>query len=160
MAERDGSELGAKFRLDDAPALLTRTVRNTRVAVTQIKCDAPNHGTTEQIPHEDAFLVQLLVRDCPDHEVWVNGRPVQTTPFVAGFTSFYDLKRDPIAYLRSPFHGLFFYLPRGYCSMQLPTTTRVARIVDLDCAHGTCFDDLVVRNLGSTILAAFEVTLT
>jgi AraC family transcriptional regulator len=27
-------------------------------------------------------------------------------------TVFYDLRRNPVAYVKSPFHSLMFYLPR------------------------------------------------
>ena len=150
-----GSMLGESFRLDHAPALVTRALRKADIAVTQIKCDTCNHGMTEPIPREDSFLVQLLLRDCPDHELWLDGRTVRTKPFAAGHTSLYDLKRNPVAYLRSSFHGLFFYLPRRALNA-IADEAGARRVDELDCDHGTCKDDRTIRHLGSSIVAAFE----
>jgi hypothetical protein len=107
-----GQRLGDRFRLESTPALVTRALRKTEIAVTQIRCDGPNQGMTSSIPREDAYLVALQARECPDHELWMDGRAVPKLPFAAGVTTFYDLRCDPIAHLRSPFHSLMFYLPR------------------------------------------------
>jgi len=53
------------------------------------------------------FLVGFQVRECPDHELWLDGRPVPVEPFAAGCTSFYDLKSDPIAYMRGTLSRAF-----------------------------------------------------
>jgi len=150
-----GQVLGESFGLESAPVLITRALQKSQIAVTEIRCDDDNHGLTSSIPYEDAYLVQLLVRDCPDHELWVNGRPVPTTPYAAGSTSFYDLKRDPIACIRSPFHGLFFHLSRHTLDA-IADEADARPIVELKVPFGPSVDDPTIRNLGTSLLSAFQ----
>src|SRR5207253_8937008 len=144
-----GQRLGDRFRLESAPALITRTLRKTEIAVTQIRCDRPNRGMTTSIPREDAYLVALQVRECPDHELWVDGRPVPKLPFAAGVTTFYDLRCDPIAYMRSTFHSLMFYLPRKTFDA-IADDANAPRIDNLNHPPGVGADDPVMRALGSS----------
>jgi AraC family transcriptional regulator len=157
MAERGayGQRLGSRFRLGHAPALVSRTLRKSEIAVTELRCDSPDQGLTTSIPREDAYLVALQVRQCPDHELWLDGRPVASRPFAAGVTSFYDLRRDPIAYLRSPFHSLMFYLPRKAFDA-IADDANAPRIDELRHPPGVGADDPVMRGRGAALLPALE----
>lgn len=97
--------------MSDAPALISTALKKTELAVTQLKRDAPNLGMTTAIPIEDAYLVTLQVSEVPDHELWMDDKPVNASPFPACSTVMYDLRRKPIACVRSPFHSLHFYVP-------------------------------------------------
>jgi Helix-turn-helix domain len=102
-----GRRLGDRFQLENAPAFVAQTLRKTDIAVTQIKGGEHAPVMTTSIGYEDAFLVGFQVRECPDHELWLDGRPVPVEPFAAGCTSFYDLKSDPIAYMRGTLSRAF-----------------------------------------------------
>ena len=41
-----GQEFADRFGLESPPTLTARVLRKTEIAVTQIKCDAPNHEPT------------------------------------------------------------------------------------------------------------------
>src|SRR5260370_1044716 len=84
-----GRRLGDRFQLENAPAFVAQTLRKTDIAVTQIKGGEHAPVMTTSIGYEDAFLVGFQVRECPDHELWLDGRPVPVEPFAAGSTSFY-----------------------------------------------------------------------
>src|SRR5258708_12248009 len=84
-----GRRLGDHFQLENAPAFVEQTLRKTDIAVTQIKGGERAPVMTTSIGYEDAFLVGFQVRECPDHESWLGGRPVPVEPFAAGSTSFY-----------------------------------------------------------------------
>jgi AraC-like DNA-binding protein len=148
-----GQRLGEAFHLAAAPAFVTRTLQKTEIAVTQIKCDAANNGLTAPLPNEDAFLVTLQVRDCPEHELWIDDRPVQTGPLAAGVTFIYDLRRNPIACSISPFHGVHFYLPRSALDA-IVEIEGAGQVDDFDNDPGV--DDPVIRGLGWSLLPAFE----
>lgn len=145
--------LADAFGLPDAPMLVTRTLHKSAMTVTELKCDRPNFGVTKSIPYEDAYLVALMVRECPDHDLWVDGRPVAVTPLAAGDVMLYDLKRDPIARMRSPFHSLHFYLPRKALD-NIADEAGVPRIGDLHYQPGIPIDDPVVRQLLSSLIPA------
>ena len=149
-----GQQLGDAFRLEHVPSFATRTLKKSELAVTQIRCATPDHGFTNQIPIEDAYLVAYQHEACPDHELWVDGKPVPVEPFPAGCTTFYDLRRDPVAYIRSISHCLMFYLPRSAFDA-IADDVGTTRIGDLRHPHGVGADDAVMRNLCLSIMPAF-----
>src|SRR5579872_3570946 len=148
-----GDRLGNAFRLPRAPVLTTRVLQKSTIAVTELKCDGPGFGKTNPIPGEDAWLIGLQIRACPDHDLYFDGRLTRPENYEAGVTSIYDLRRDPIADLRDPFHSLMFYLPRA----ALDATTADAgtpRIADLRHRPGVSIDDPVVRSLLTSLQPA------
>ena len=72
MATSDGygQRLGERLRVENAPAIVTRTLRKAEIAVTEIRCDDPLPGMTSSVQREDAFLVGLELRDFPHREYW------------------------------------------------------------------------------------------
>src|SRR5260370_35096354 len=107
-----GSQLGRAFRQDDAPSLITRALHKSTMAVTELRCDQRNFGVTSSIPKEEAYLVGLQLRACPDHDLYFEGRLKRPVNWVEGITSIYDLRRDPVADIRDPFHSLMFDRPQ------------------------------------------------
>jgi len=150
-----GRGLGDHFRLNDAPALISKSLRKTELAVTQLKRDAPDLGMTTPIPIEDAYLVALQVREVPDHGLWLDDKQVAADPISACTTTMYDLRRNPIALVRSPFHSLHFYLPRR--ALNLSADEQGLRPIDeLHYRPGRALADSVVTHLGLALLPAFE----
>ena len=105
--------LGERLRVESAPAIATRLLRNADMAVTETRCDDPVRGLSGSLQREDAFLVSLTLRDYPNRVYWEDGRLISVCDVRAGQTCIHDLKRDPVALLDKPHHVLFFYLPRG-----------------------------------------------
>jgi len=52
-----GQRLGERLRVEDAPAIVTKTLRKAEIAVTEIRCDDPLPGMSGSFQREDAFLV-------------------------------------------------------------------------------------------------------
>jgi len=139
--------------MQDAPTLVTRALQKSTLAVTELKCERPNFGKTEPIPREDAYLVGLQFLPCRDHDLYFDGRRVKPTNWFPGVTTIYDLRRDPIADLRDPFHSLMFYLPRkALDAVACEAGSLPAR--DLRHQPGVGIDDPVVRHLLSSLLPA------
>jgi hypothetical protein len=63
-----------RFGLDNVPTPVARTVRETGIAATQLKCAPPSHEPTTSIPHE-GFLIAGPLRDSP-----VRGGPQASIP--------------------------------------------------------------------------------
>jgi len=111
--EAYGHWFGERMRVESAPRIVTRALRNADIAVTEIRCDDPMPGMSGPIRHEDAFVVGLQLRDFPHREYWAYGRLASVCDLRAGETCIYDLKREPRGLLDKPYHTLFFYLPRA-----------------------------------------------
>jgi AraC family transcriptional regulator len=151
-----GRALSDRFHLEDeAPAFVTKTLKRAEIAVTHLQCRKPNQGLTDPIPIEDAYLVACHNEDCIDHELWVDGRAVKKIPFLTGQTTFYDLRTNPVAYMRSTSNCLMFYLPRSAFNA-IADEGDASRIDDLQHPPGVGADDPVMRALAAAILPAFE----
>jgi AraC family transcriptional regulator len=157
MATSDGygQRLGERLRVEDAPAIVTKTLRKAEIAVTEIRCDDPLPGMTGSIQREDAFLVGLQLRDFPHHEYWEDGQLASVCDLRAGDSVFYDLKRDPVVLLDKPHHSLLFYLPRAALNA-IADDAAAPRIGDLNHKPGAAVTDATIFSLGSTILPALS----
>lgn len=150
-----GEGLGERFGLDRPSYLVTRAIRRAETADTELRCDEADQGLTDPIPREDAYLVGVRLRAVPEHELWMDGRPVRREPFAAGVTSFYNLRRNPVALLISPYHCLIFYFPRAVFDA-VADDREVGRIGDLHFRPGIGSDDPTMRALAMSLLPALE----
>jgi AraC-like DNA-binding protein len=148
---RNPVAVAGAFGMPDAPTLTTRAIRRSAIAVTELRCDQPNFGRTASMPREDAYLVALQLRACHDHDLYFDGRRTRPENFTAGVTAIYDLRRDPVADLRDPFHSLMFYLPRKALD-EVSDEARAPRVGDLRHRPGVSVHDPVVRHLLSSLL--------
>lgn len=147
------STVAAAFRMEDAPTLTTRALNKAAISVTELKCDRANFGRTDAIPRQDGYLIALQLRACPDHDLYFDGRLIKPKNFAAGVTTIYDLRTDPIADLRDPFHSLMFHLPRRALE-DVARETAICHTVDLRYEPGVGVDDPIVRHLLSALLPA------
>src|SRR5581483_5969498 len=145
--------VAAAFRAPHAPTLVTRALQKSTVFATELRCDEPNFGMTAAMPREDAYLVALQLRECHSHDLYFDGRLVQPKNFFAGVTSIYDLREEPVADLRDPFHSIMLHLPRK----ALDTSTWEVKkpgTGELRHEQGVGVDDPIVRHLVSSLVAA------
>jgi AraC family transcriptional regulator len=156
MATSDGygQRLGERLRVENAPAIVTKTLRKAQIAVTEIRCDVPVPGMSSSFPRADAFLVGVLLRDYPARE-FEDGRRIAVCDLKAGETCFYDLKRDPVILLDKPRHTLIFYLPRTALNA-IADDAGVPRIDDLNYKPCAGINDATISSLGSTVLPALR----
>jgi AraC family transcriptional regulator len=149
-----GQRFAEKFHLDDAPVIITRSLRQTEIAVTEIRSDNPAPGFSSGIEREDAYLVALQLRDYGRHEHYEDGKQVSLSGYSAGATCIYDLKRDPAFQINAPFHSMHFYLSRAALNA-LADDANAPRIGELDYRPGDSVDDATVRNIGGSLVSAF-----
>lgn len=150
-----GRRLAETFHLDDAPAFVTSTLRAAEIAVTHIVCNIANNGLTDPLPVDDAFLVTLQLRDCPAHDLWLDGKPLPTGRLVTGQTTMYDLRRNPVVNSISAFQNLHFYLPRPALNA-IAETEDMPRITELRHPSNIGIDDTAIESLGRALLPAFD----
>lgn len=148
-----GQRLGDAFGLREAPALINRTLKKSTIAVTQLM-NSQSHVMTDPLPVDDAYLIGFQAADCLDHEIWMDGKSVACEPFTAGVTTFYDLRRDPRAFMRNPSHCLMYYIPRSALDF-IADEAGARRIEDLHHPPGIGAHDEVMRSLTTAIIPAF-----
>ncbi|KYH01791.1 AraC family transcriptional regulator [Bradyrhizobium sp. DOA1] len=145
-----GERLGAFLRLEEAPPMLmTRSLRNAEIAVTETRHDNPELGLSGSFAAEDAYLISLKLRDYPDCEIWEQGRHLTKADVRAGTTYLYDLKADPRYVIDKPFHSMFFYVPRSALD-GLADQSGARRVDTLDC-RPIGHDDAIVRHIGASL---------
>jgi AraC family transcriptional regulator len=157
MATSDGygQRLGERLRVENAPTIVTRTLRKAEIAVTEIRCDDPSPGMTSPVRPEDAYLVGLSLWDFPRRVYWEDGRQTPMCDLRAGDNCIHDLKRDPVSFLEKPYHVLFFYLPRAALNA-IADDAGAPRIGDLDCRQAAGVNDVTMSHIGSTMLPALS----
>ncbi len=150
-----GNRLSDAFRAPDAPSLITRVLHKSTVSVTELRCDHPNFGRTAAMPLEEAYLVALQLRACPDHDLYFDGRLTRPENYAEGVTSIYDLRRGPVADIRDPYHCLMFHLPRTALEA-VAYDAGAPRLDDLRHRPGVSVDDPVARHLLSSLLPVMK----
>jgi AraC-like DNA-binding protein len=150
-----GDRLGSHFKIGRAPALISQTLKQTPVAVTRCRLNAPNHGPTSPIPAEDAYMAVLHLGASMPRERWLDGKPVPTKPIEPGELALHDLRRRPVFKVYAPINSLNFYIPRR--SLDSCTDDADARKIDeLSFTPGIGVKDKVLAALGDTLLPAFD----
>jgi AraC family transcriptional regulator len=155
MTETYGQRLGERFRVEKAPAIVTRALRTADIAVTEIRCDYPLLEMSGSIQQEDAFIVTLYLRDFPNREYWECGRRASVYDMRAADSCVHDLKREPTVLLDKPFHSLLFYLPRAALDA-IADEANAPRIRDLSHKPGAGINDVTIASLGSLLLPALS----
>src|SRR5258707_1521468 len=153
MTEAYGQRLAEALRVENAPAIVARSLRMPDIAVTEIRCDSPLPQISGTIQHEDAFVVGLKLRDFPAHKYWEDGRLTPVCDLRAGESCLHDLKRDPIVLLDKPYHTLAFYLPRAALDA-IADDANAPPIRDLSYKPGAGVNDVTISGLGSLLMPA------
>ena len=149
-----GRRLGAHLKLDDAPALVARTINKTPIAVTRCRLDAPDHGPTSPIPSEDAYMIVLQTGKRSHRELWLDGKPIRTEPLNPGEVALHDLRRRPVFNMYTPIDSVNFYISRQSLD-ECADEAGARRIGDLSFTPGIGVDDQVLQGLGHALLPAF-----
>src|SRR6202162_1929600 len=155
MTEAYGQRLAEALRVENAPAIVTRSLRMADIAGTEIRCDSPLPQMSRPIRQEDAFVVGLKLRDCPAPKYWEDGRLTPVCDFRAGESSLRDLKRVSTVLLDKPYHSLAFYLPRAALDA-IADDANAPRIRGLSYEPGAGVNDVTISGLGSLLLPALS----
>jgi AraC family transcriptional regulator len=150
-----GNRLGGHFRIGHTPALVSRTLHHTPVAVTHCRLDAPSHGPTSPIPAENAYMLVLHLGARIRRELWLDGQSVRTEPMNPGEVALHDLRRKPVFKVYAPINSLNFYIPRRSLDA-CADDGGGGRIGDLNFTPGIGVTDKVLGALGDALLPAFD----
>ncbi len=137
-----------------ATSFVSRALRKTTLAVTELRYDNPQHILSSPPIREDAFLVALHLLDFPVYEYWQDGRPAPVSTIKAGNTIVYDIKRNPVFHMNNVFHSVHFYFPRPALEA-IADNAHAPHIDELRYQPGVSKDDHVMRGLTQSLLPAF-----
>jgi AraC family transcriptional regulator len=155
LADAYGRNLGTKYGAEDAPAIVTRSLHSTEVAVTEICVHRPSGRLSDPIPRVDAYMICLMLRDIPNNAYWEDGRQVSAYSLRAGEVTIHDLKREPLAVIDQPIHSLLCYIPSAALNM-LADQANVPRISELRYKPGVGVFDETIRHIGQSLLPALQ----
>jgi AraC family transcriptional regulator len=149
-----GNVVARHLGLKDAPALVARPVRETRLGVSWLSCGADRVGRKQPIPPEDSFVVMLHLADYKHHELWrCRQRHIRAPCFPKRSICIVNLIDEVSANVGGPLEVLSFYIPRP--TLDAFTDEALGpRVADLSCAPAII--DPVLAGLGATLLPALE----
>lgn len=150
-----GRKLGERFGLDSVPSLVARISYKAIVAATEIRSTFPRGRPSAPISREDAYLVATQICDLPAFEYWEFGRPAPAIRLKAGQTTLHDLRGSPTWLIKSPFHCVYFYLPRSVFDL-IADEADAPRIGDLTYRPGIGVDDPVLHGLAAALRQPLE----
>jgi AraC family transcriptional regulator len=119
----------------------------------ELKGDRAAVGVSERL-RDDAFLIAVQVRPCPDFDLYADDRLFPHRDFIAGSVAIYDLRANLLYDLRTPktrddrdsFHAIDFYMPRKALDV-LADDCGSPPIDELRHRPGVPMEDLVARDL-------------
>ena len=144
-ASPDCNPIADAVGLPHAPRLLASTPGGAGMSFFELDCFRRNVGFTKPV-RENAFLIALQLRTCPDFDLYCDGRLIRPRQFEAGAVAIGDLRTTLATDLRDPFHAIDLYLPTRALDM-ISDDLGLARVDELRHSPGTAVRDATIREL-------------
>jgi AraC family transcriptional regulator len=145
----NGRRVADLCRVSGAPAFISQMLPKGEAAVVQIKSDAPVAKPLMDQPRGNAFIVTLSLYDDVDRDAWIGNRPLTNKP------RYSDWRGSAFARCRRSLHSIQFRFSRTSLD-EIADNAGVPRVMGTHIKAGTPLDDFVIRNLGQSLLPAFE----
>lgn len=142
-ASLDRNSIADAVGLPDAPRLLASTPGGAGMSFFELDCF--HVGVTTPM-RENAFLIALQLKTCPDFDLYADGRLIRRREFEAGAVSICDLRTTLSIDLRDPFHAIDLFLPTRALDM-ISDDLGLARVDELWHSPGTAVQDATIRDL-------------
>ena len=150
-----GRSLGEKIGAENTPAIVTRTLGQSEIAVTDVHVLKPSGTLSDPLPNVDAYMISMVMNDADKNCYWEFGRQVSSAPLKAGQIVISDMKREPRNLVDRPFHSVLFYLPKMAIDA-LTDQADLPRIEELRYEPGKGISDETVKHLGLSLMPAFR----
>jgi AraC family transcriptional regulator len=149
-----GNRMAKHLYMASVPTISVRTRHKAHLAVTRLRSETGLVDRTTPFQCEQAFIVQLHLRDVSPVKFWLHGRPVSMNAVQEeGSVSIIDLEQDPSMYLGSAFDMVQFYVPRVALD-EFADENDGCRCETLHWSFGKV--DPGLKNLGSCLLPVLE----
>ncbi|MET4255080.1 AraC family transcriptional regulator [Bradyrhizobium sp. S3.12.5] len=150
-----GRSLGEKLGLEEAPAIVTRTLGQAEVAATHLQVINPTHELSGSLPSVDAYMISLAMDDAARNHYWEGGRQVSSAPIRAGQILISDIRRDPRVLVDRPYQSVVYYLPRMAIDL-LTDEADQPHIDELQYEPGVWISDETIKHLTFSLTPAFR----
>jgi AraC-like DNA-binding protein len=168
-----------RFRLDDAPTLVSSVSGVAPLPVSRLRCRDDDHGTTTPVPASDGYAIHMIMDDVHDIELSLNGKAEHHEVIPRGGMLLLNLDGNPSGTFHRPFNFIRLGLERpameNLCLMngeappahlaRVPLGTRDDVLLHLAEALSTAIDrvdevnhlylDQVVLAMHSRLMAAY-----
>jgi len=146
-----GETLARHLGQTQAPTALTHTAHKQMLAVTSVRTDGSRVYETEPFAPQDAFHVILQRTNLPSHELFSNGRLINTDPYPRDSVSIIDLRTRATTRIASAHEALVFYVPREAIN-EITSDYGTPPVDGLNLAPGVARLDPVLARLGAFLL--------
>lgn len=151
-----GSKMAEICRLDTARTLVSRSIRQPSMTLTEIRADRPNAEKSEAPALEEAFVVAVSFVEGLQREAWLDNRPLPPEPrHGAGTVSFLDLRHVNHVRFTSRIHSIQFYFPLPSLAKQF-SRAQIGRLDTLTAKLGTGMRDPTLLQLATSVSLAFQ----
>jgi AraC family transcriptional regulator len=104
--------LGDRFGISPPPTILTRTASVVPIGFTRLRSDRAGQGRAKDVPAENAFSFHVALQSV-SADLWIDGKHVLRSAARPGDTFLFDLSRNPVSELHTPFDILRFYISQA-----------------------------------------------
>jgi AraC family transcriptional regulator len=148
-----GARMAKHLDLPNAPAISVLTRGKAQLGVTRLRSQTGLAKPTAPFRPEQAFIVQLHLRNVSTMKLWQQGCLVSTAGLPEGGVSILDLAQDPSFSVEQGFDLVQFYIPRAALD-EFADEHDARRCESLRWPVGKV--DVDLRNLGSCLLPVLE----
>jgi AraC-like DNA-binding protein len=113
MPTEAGTLLTRRFRLDDAPTLVSSVSGTAPVPITRLRCRHDDHGTTTPVPASDGYAIHVVMEDVHDISLSLNGRKMHYERIPRGGMLLLNLDGNPEGTFHRPFNFIRFGLEQS-----------------------------------------------
>jgi len=146
-----GDVIAHSLGIGAPPALRTRRLLSSRVAVSRLSVGQAQLGLSPRVPAEDTFILAHYLTDVPYHELLSRGRPKIAQGYEAGSMRLVNLTDEFSARITHTHQSIAYYIPRDSLD-EAVEQAGLRRISSLSCEPGLV--DPVVRHLSAALLPA------
>ena len=155
LSDKSGHRLGRLVGLEEPPTLTTRALQYAELTVTRLQWQNTQSGIPTRLERSQGYLLCLQRRHLPSDPYWIDGRATTLSPVGQGQFLLLDLSEE---------HASIVFDEVDCISMYMPTTALnrfqeehdLRPIGSLRTPRATALEDGVVRNLGESLLPAFD----
>lgn len=155
VAEEFEQGLDKFVGLDQPPTLIARALPLAELMATRVRWSDDGSGNPSRFDRNNGYLVCLQRRDLPAGPYWVDGRPMPRMPLNSGQFLLLDLNEEHSSLTYGTVDCISIYASREALD-RFQEEHALRPVGRLRAARGVAFDDYVIRNLGESLLPAFE----
>ncbi|WP_244919739.1 helix-turn-helix domain-containing protein [Rhizobium grahamii] len=155
MAKEFGRSIGRFVGLEQPRTLSTRFLQLAEVTGGRLRWNEPENEAPVRMERSNGYLICLQRRYLAEYPYWVNDRPMPAMPLNAGQFLFLDLNEEHASVTRGAVDCVSMYASHE-ALQQFHDEHDLGSVGSLRTASGVAFDDGVIRNLGESLVTAFE----